>query len=71
MVVVDLGDAEPAAGCEHVQLRCEAGQPCPKEGWWFTPARSDSRRLLKVGEIMPSLGGDYGATIWQWDERQG
>lgn len=53
-----------------VRLRCEAGQPCPREGFWFTPARVDSRRLFKAGETMSEVGGDYGATIWQWDEQQ-
>jgi hypothetical protein len=47
------------------RLRCEAGQPCPHEGWWFTPG-GEGRRHFKQGEIMPSLGGDYGSTIWQW-----
>lgn len=53
-----------------VRLRCEAGQPCPREGFWFTPARSNSRRHFKAGEQMPDVGGDYGTTIWQWDETQ-
>ncbi|UZD54993.1 PoNi-like cognate immunity protein [Caldimonas aquatica] len=52
------------------RLRCEAGQPCPREGWWFTPAKADSRRFFKQGEVMPAFGTDYGLTIWQWDERQ-
>jgi hypothetical protein len=47
------------------RLRCEAGQPCPKEGWWFTPAGSD-RQHFKQGQIMPNLKSDYGQTIWQW-----
>jgi IS5 family transposase len=42
-----------------------SGQPCPREGWWFTPA-GDERQHFEQGEIMPSLGGDYGLTIWQW-----
>lgn len=46
--------------------RCKAGQPCPSEGVWFTPAKLDSRRHFKHGEIMPLLGEDYGLTIWQW-----
>lgn len=50
--------------------RCEAGQPCPREGFWFTPAQAGSRRYFKSGEVMPSVGGDYGATIWQWDQNQ-
>jgi hypothetical protein len=53
------------------RLRAQAGQPCPREGFWLTPAKTNSRRLFKAGEVMPDVGGDYGATIWQWDEPQG
>ncbi|WP_396267989.1 hypothetical protein [Ideonella sp.] len=52
-------------------LRCEAGQPCPQSGYWFTPARANSRSCFERGQVMPSTGGDYGATIWQWDANQG
>jgi hypothetical protein len=62
------GEADPIGA--GVRLRCDAGQPCPREGFWFTPARLDSRRRFKAGEAMPEVGGRYGATIWQWDERQ-
>lgn len=51
-------------------LRCEAGQPCPREGWWFTPASAGGRRHFKLGEVMPAASSDYGQTIWQWDEQQ-
>ena len=51
-------------------LRCPAGQPCPQAGFWSTPADINSRRRFAQGEIMPALGGDYGATIWQWDVDQ-
>jgi hypothetical protein len=54
-----------------LRLRVEGGEPCPREGYWFTPARADSRRGFKQGEVMPAFSTDYGATIWQWDERQG
>jgi hypothetical protein len=46
--------------------RCESGERCPREGDWLTPAAPDSRRRFQLGEIMPSVGGDYGKTIWQW-----
>ena len=46
--------------------RCESGERCPREGHWFTPATQDSRRMFQLGEVMPSVGGDYGKTIWQW-----
>ncbi|QUP56194.1 DUF1911 domain-containing protein (plasmid) [Ralstonia syzygii] len=48
--------------------RTPAGQPCPKEGWWFTPAAAGSRRFFKQGEVMPEVKSDYGSTFWQRDE---
>ncbi len=60
-----------AASPATARLRCEAGQPCSREGFWFTPARPNSRRAFQQGEAMPDVGGAYGATIWQWDEQQG
>jgi Domain of unknown function (DUF1911)/Domain of unknown function (DUF1910) len=53
-----------------LRLRALAGQPCPRSGYYFTPAKSNSRRHFQQGDMMPSLGGDYGVTIWQWDEQQ-
>jgi hypothetical protein len=47
-----------------------AGNPCPEAGWWFTPAQANSRRYFKQGETMPSVGGDYGLTFWQWSPEQ-
>ncbi|CAJ0820871.1 hypothetical protein [Ralstonia flaminis] len=35
--------------------RTPAGRPCPKEGWWFTPAATDSRRFFKQDEAMPEV----------------
>lgn len=61
---------EPLAPEQGAILRCESGQPCPRKGYWFTPARPDSRRGFEQGEVMPATGGDYGTTIWQWDEQQ-
>ncbi|TXI99999.1 MAG: DUF1911 domain-containing protein [Aquabacterium sp.] len=58
--------ADPSSNVEHVRLRCEAGQPCPRDGEWETPALANSRRSFKQGEVMPSVEGDYGQTIWQW-----
>jgi len=52
------------------RLRCEANQPCPREGYWFTPAKAGSRRFFKQGEPTPEFKTDYGLTIWQWDENQ-
>lgn len=62
----------PGAGPEGAGpaavLRCEANQPCPRSGFWFTPARAGSRQRFEQGQVMPEVGGDYGTTIWQWDD---
>ena len=47
-----------------------ANQPCPEAGWWFTPAKPNSRRYFQQGESMPAVGGDYGETFWQWSPDQ-
>lgn len=67
--VADSGGGLPGAqdaDAAGIRMRCESGKPCPRGGKWETPASQDSRRLFKLGEIMPSVGGDYGKTIWQW-----
>ena len=56
-----------ATDAPPTRLRCEAPNPCPREGWWHTPAQVNSRRHFKAGEVMPDLHTDYGATIWEWD----
>jgi hypothetical protein len=50
--------------------RVEGGQPCPETGFYFTPAKADSRRRFAQGEIMPAFDTQYGKTIWQWDQQQ-
>lgn len=60
----------PDAGQSAFPLRCAAGQPCPRSGWWSTPAAADSRRRFQAGDLMPELHADYGVTIWQWDAGQ-
>jgi hypothetical protein len=62
------GEQDPVKA--GVRLRCEANKPCPREGWWFTPAKQGSRRFFQHGELMPEFKTDWGITIWQWDERQ-
>lgn len=71
--VADSGGGTPGATdpfAAGIRLRCEAGHPCPQAGWWFTPASADSRRHFQHGQVMPDSHSSYGATIWQWDERQ-
>jgi hypothetical protein len=62
-----VGSASPFTS---TGLRCQAGEACPRSGWWLTPAKAESRRRFEQGTIMPAIGGDYGSTIWQWDDRQ-
>lgn len=51
-------------------LRIEGGQPCVREGTWFSPAKVDSLRYFKVDEIMPVFdAAQYGHTIWQWSHK--
>ncbi|MFB9290308.1 PoNe immunity protein domain-containing protein [Pseudoduganella plicata] len=50
--------------------RVLAGDMCPREGFWETPAKVGSRKQFKFGEIMPAYGGDYGVVIWQWSLSQ-
>lgn len=51
--------------------RCEANHPCPKSGYWWTPARQNSRAYFKHGDIMPDFpNSSYGVTIWMWDTNQ-
>jgi len=72
--VADFGGGTPGAADEISQgvvMRCIAGERCPRAGWWNTPAQVNSRRQFAAGEVMPDLGGDYGATIWQWELNQG
>lgn len=62
--------ADPMPSAINLHLRCEAGQPCPKSGYWMTPAKSGSRRYFQQGAPMPEVVSDYGSTIWQWDSDQ-
>jgi hypothetical protein len=52
------------------RIRVPSGQTCPRSGFYFTPAKSNSRQNFNQGDVMPTLGGDYGVTIWEWDEQQ-
>jgi hypothetical protein len=43
----------------------------PQDRLLVHPARAGSRQRFEAGQVMPEVGGDYGATIWQWDDQQG
>lgn len=64
------GDPSVAALADEVGNRVADNQPCPRSGWWVSPAKATSRRYFEQGALMPSLGSDYGLTIWQWDVDQ-
>ncbi|MGP9763962.1 hypothetical protein ACT3TM_13705, partial [Psychrobacter sp. AOP22-C1-30] len=52
--------------------RCLAGQLCPKSGYWFTQAKSDSRAYFKQGHIMPDYpNNNWGEVIWQFESEEG
>lgn len=56
----------PPSGSTQIG-RVEAGQPCPRAGYWFTPAQANSRRHFQQGEIMPCFtGSSWGDTLWYW-----
>ncbi|MCM2329790.1 MAG: PoNi-like cognate immunity protein [Pseudomonas sagittaria] len=56
----------PPAGSTQID-RVEAGQPCPRAGYWFTPAQANSRRHFQQGELMPCfIGSSWGDTLWYW-----
>ena len=61
---------DSVASVDSLRIRCEAGQPCPKTGYWITPAKTGSRRCFQQGDLMPTVTSDYGSTIWQWDSDQ-
>lgn len=69
--LVDWYRANTKASDPQDTLSCNANAPCPKTGWWFTPAKIGSRAFFKQGDIMPDFpGSDYGKVIWQWDMDQ-
>lgn len=63
----DDASKDDEAATEHKRPpNVPAGSSCPGSGWWFTPAKANSRQFFKQGTVMPSVGGDYGLTFWQW-----
>jgi len=50
--------------------RLASGEVCQEAGFYFTPARPESRRYFDKGDVMPTFDAAYGNTIWQWDSDQ-
>ena len=48
-------------------MRVEGGEPCPREGHWWSPANQSKGRVFKKGEIMPIVEStEYGICYWLW-----
>jgi hypothetical protein len=49
--------------------RTEGGQRCPRAGYWFTPAQTNSLRRFAEGELMPVIEqSSWGHTFWYWSK---
>lgn len=66
---IDIGSDDPYVSALKL-IRLSAGEICPEAGFYFTPAKPDSRELFKKGQVMPDVESDYGRAIWQWDSNQ-
>jgi hypothetical protein len=53
------------AEARRLMRRCEAGDPCPQDGYWHTHAMPPNTRAryFKKGDIMPKLDS-FNASIW-------
>ncbi|QIC74456.1 hypothetical protein FSC05_12485 [Acinetobacter indicus] len=49
------------------KLNMAAGRVCPKAGYWYTTAKSNSRQYFKQGDIFPDFESDWGDVYWQFD----
>lgn len=66
----EQGDVQQDHAPAAQAARVPAGEACPEHGFYFTPAKTESRRLFHKGEVMPSVGTDYDLAIWQCDNNQ-
>ena len=66
--LVDFARSLPPSPREKADRRydrCEGGKPCPREGFWWTPAADPGTGHFKKGEIMSDYPlSSYGSTIW-------
>ena len=58
-------DDNDIPGVIHKHVRVVGGEVCPEDGFYMTPAKVDSYRHFKAGEIMPDFANPNWMTIWQ------
>ena len=58
-------DDNDIPGVIHKRIRVMGGEVCPEDGFYMTPAKLDSHRHFKAGEIMPDFANPNWTTIWQ------
>lgn len=62
---------DDTAQAEAAPERVPADEAVLRGGGWYTPAKVDSRRCFKQGEVFPQImNSDYGDTFWIWDRDQ-
>ncbi len=50
------------------QESVQAGEVCPRTGYWTTPAQPNTRHYCKKGEVLPEIKEqDWGEVYWYWD----
>jgi hypothetical protein len=69
LVERDIG-ASAIPSLTNAPVRVIAGGVCPQSGYYFSPAKINSRRWFDKNTVMPDSESDYGSTIWQWDTNQ-
>ncbi|RKG30468.1 hypothetical protein D7V20_18995 [Acinetobacter rongchengensis] len=53
------------------KLSQKGGEPCPKTGYWTTPARPGTRRYFTQGEVLPTLpNADWGIVYWYFSSEE-
>ncbi|MCT9253865.1 type VI secretion system immunity protein, TaeI family [Acinetobacter baumannii] len=64
--VEDLTTGQDAES--QYQESVQAGEVCPKTGYWTTPAQPNTRHYCKKGEVLPEIKNqDWGEVYWYWD----
>jgi hypothetical protein len=69
--VADEGGPEPGREPwreDNFPKRVEGGQPCVREGYWWSPADNEQKvRFFKYGEITPIITSKtWGQSYWLW-----